>query len=93
MVSHNPSNLLFSVLQCAYYIFNMCISEYPEEIFLSLQSKIYLIGVIERYIASHDDFGGIFIYSNKYDTEWHLLLIKAIGCFVNLLLNNYCIDR
>ena len=89
-----PSNLLFSVLQCAYIIFNMCISEDFEEIFLKVYNQKYtLIGVIERYITSHDDFGGIFIYCNKCDTEWHLLLIKAIGCFVNVLLNDYSIDK
>ena len=89
-----PSNLLFSVLQCAYIIFNMCISEDFEEIFLKVYNQKYtLIGVIERYITSHDDFGGIFIYCNKCDTEWHLLLIKAIWCFVNVLLNDYSIDK
>lgn len=89
-----PSNLLFSVLQCAYIIFNMCISEDLEELFLKVYNQKYtLIGVIERYITSHDDFGGIFVYCDKCETEWHLLLIKAIGCFVNVLLNDYSIDK
>ena len=85
---------MFSVLQCAYIIFNMCISEDLEEIFLKVYNQKYtLVGVIERYITSHDDFGGIFIYCNKCDTEWHLLLIKAIECFVNVFLNDYSIDK
>ena len=68
----------------------MCISEYLEEIY---NQKYALIGVIERYITFHYDFGGIFIYCNKCDTEWHLLLIKSIGCFENMLFNYYSIDK
>ena len=64
----------------------MCISEDLEEIFLKVYNQKYtLIGVIEHYITSHDDFGGIFIYCHKCDTEWHLLLIQAIRCFVSCL--------
>ena len=47
----------------------MFISEdFLEEICLKVYNRSNL--------ASHDDFGGIFIYCNKCDTEWHLLLIK-----------------
>ena len=61
--------------------------------FRIFNEKYTLIGVIDRYITSQDDCGGIFIYCNKCDTEWHLLLIKAIGCFVNVLLNDFSINK
>ena len=89
-----PSNLLFTLLQCSYTIFNMCISEFNETAFLKVYNQKYtLIGTIERYLTSNDEFSGIYILCDNCDTECYILLMKAIGCFVNVLLNDYSIDK
>ena len=67
----------------------MCISEAPEEIFLKVYNQTYF----NKSNLTLVDFGGIFNYCNKCDTECHIFLIKVIGCFVNVLLNDYNIYK
>ena len=89
-----PSDILFTVLQCCYTIFNMCIADPLESSFLKVYNHKYtLIGTIERYLTTSDEFSSIYILCDKCDTEWHTLLLKSIGCFVNILLNDYSIEK
>ena len=80
-------NRLFTVLQCCYTIFNMCIADPLESSFLKVYNHKYkLIGTIKRYLTTGDEFSSIYRLCHKCDSEWHTLLLKSIGCFVNILL-------
>ena len=51
-----PSNFLFNVIQCAYYVFNVCISKYKKEFLKVVNQKQTLLGLFEKYISSIDYF-------------------------------------
>ena len=52
---------------------------------LMYNQKCTVMGIIERYITSNDDFIGIFVLWDKYDTEWHTLLLKSLNSYVNII--------
>ena len=51
-----PSNFLFNVIQCAYNVFNVCISKYEKEFLKVVNQKQTLLGVFEKHISSIDYF-------------------------------------
>ena len=51
-----PSNSSFEVMHLSYNIFNMCMTS---EIYQCTQPKTTLIGIIEQYITSNDDYWNI----------------------------------
>ena len=85
-----PSNLLFMILQASYSIFNMCVTGELEKSFLKLDNqKQTLIRIIEQFITSDDNFIGIYYVCELCETTCITPLLKALGCFCNICLNNY----
>ena len=85
-----PSNILLMIMQCSYSIFNMCISAGLEVNFLRvINQRQTLLGVIEKYLTANDDFIGIYHVCEVCDETFLVHLMKALKCFINVLLNNY----
>ena len=60
----------------------------------SIEMLIYAFNVFHKSTACYEEVQKVLcLYCNTCDTEWHLLLIKASGRFVNVLLNDYSIDK
>ena len=85
-----PSNLLFNITQCSYSIFNMCVSSSLECSFIKVDNqKQTLVNTIERYLSNCDDFLAVYYMCEDCDTTLLTYLVNALGCFSNILLNNY----
>ena len=85
-----PSNSLFEVMQGAYNIFNICVSPDLEMKFINVHNQRQpLIGIIEQYITSNDDFIGIYYTCQDCETTYLTRLLRALMCFPNVYLNNY----
>ena len=84
-----PSNLLFNIIKCSYTIFNMCVSSSLECSFIKVDNhKQTLVNTIEQYISNYDDFLAVYYTCEDCDTTL-LTYLDALGCFSNILLNNY----
>ena len=85
-----PSNLLFMIIQVAYNIFNMCVASGMEAKFIKVQNqRETLIAIIEHYITTNEDFVGIYYVCEICDTPCLTIIMKGLGCFANIMLNNY----
>ena len=85
-----PSNLLFNIIQCSYSIFNMCVSSSLECSFIKVDNqKQTLVNTIEQYLYNCDDFLAVYYTCEDCDTTLLTYLVNALGCFSNILLNNY----
>ena len=85
-----PSNLLFMVLQVAYNIFILCVSGNIEKIFLIVEhQKRTLFTITEHFITTNEQFQSVYYACEKCDSSYITLLLKALGYFYIVCLNNY----
>ena len=61
---------------------------YRHTFILLRNKKDTLLGLIENYITSMNEFDNIFV-TCIYGNDMLYLYLKCISCFVNVLLNNY----
>ena len=88
-----PSNILFTVMQFAYLIFNLCISTL-ETPFLKLHhQKQTFLGVVERFIVENEDCQDVNTPCEECGDILLVVIMKALSCFANTLLNNYSKDK
>ena len=86
-----PSNLLFKILQVSYNIFNVCVGEDIEDSFLKLGNpKIpkLILYTMYLFVTSDDNYIGIYYVCEQCDIPCFTPMVKAIGCFCNICLNN-----
>ena len=89
-----PSNFLFNILLCGYYIFNLCISNKLESRFLTLEyQKHTLIGTMVHYIVNTDKYSELLLSCDMCETEIIIMVRKSLTCFTNILLNDYTIGQ
>ena len=89
-----PTDNLFNLIQCAYRIFNVCVSSNFENKFITIFNQNYtLISVIEHYISMNNDFAYMFSNCSVCHVKLFDIMWKALVCFSNILLNNYSSNR
>ena len=77
------------VLQVAYNIFNMCVSGNIENKFLILEhQKRTLFAITEHFVTINEQFECVYYACEKCDSSYITLLLKALGYFYNVCLNN-----
>ena len=86
-----PSNLLFITSYKYHILFLMCVLGGDlEESFLKLSNKKYtLIIIIHQFITSDDNFICIYYVCEQCDIPCITPMVKTLGCFCNICLNNY----
>ena len=78
------------VLQVAYNIFNMCVSGNIEnKLFIVELQKRTLFAISENFIITNEQFERVYYVCEKCDSSYITLLLKALGYFYNVCLNNY----
>ena len=86
-----PTNFLFNIYYFVYCIFNSCISQLLEGKFLSVCNQNHtLVATIEKYLTNNDKYAGMFLSFDDCDKEWSIMIHKALVCFSNILLSEYC---
>ena len=56
---------------------------------ININQKHTLINIIYQFITSDDNFIGIYYVCEQCDIPCITPMVKAIGCFCNICLNNY----
>ena len=83
------SNFLFHTVQCAYNIFNICISKH-EPVYLRVENqKQTLLGLFEMYITRTTYFNSELLTCTECGSEIITQVMRALSCFANILLKNY----
>ena len=85
------TNLSFKIffLNLTNYIFDVCVGGDLEESFLKLdKTKNTLINTIHQFITSDDNFIGNYYVCEQCDIPCITPMVKALGCFCNICLNN-----
>ena len=78
------------VLQVGYTIFNMCVSGNIENKFLIFEhQKRTLFAITEHFITTNDQLENVYYSCEKCDSSYISLILKALGYFCNVCLNNY----
>ena len=68
----------------------MCVSSRLECSFIKVDNqKQTLVNTIEQYLSNYDDFLAVYYTCEDCDTTLLTYLVNALGCFSNILLNNY----
>ena len=83
-----PSNLLFSVVQYCYSIFNISINTIESEFIVLFNQKDTLLGVMSKFVDTIEYFEDDFV-TCSCGNDRYLLIVKCLSCFINVLLNNY----
>ena len=82
-----PYILLFNIIRCSYSIVNMCVSSSLESSFIKFENQIQTL--VEQYISNTDGFLAVYYACEECDSTLLTYLVNALGCFSNILLNNY----
>ena len=79
--------MLFKTIQYAYLIFMLCMSTLEADFLkVSNQKRTYL-GVVEQFITENDSCKDVHVACGHCG-----VVMKALCCFSNTLLNNYSKD-
>ena len=84
-----PSNVLFHTVQCAYNIFNICISKHEPAYLRVENQKQTLLGLFEMYITKTSYFNSELLTCTECGSEIITQVMRALSCFANILLENY----
>ena len=88
-----PSNMLFNTIQCAYNIFNTCISEHEAKFIKVVNQKQTLIGLFEKHITILDYFIHHLVPCEVCGCEVVTNVMRSLSCFANILLKNYSTNK
>ena len=70
---------IFAVIKVAYNIFNICVTSDLERKFINVHNQGQtLIGIIEQYITSNDEFIGIYYTRQDCETTYLTRLLRAL---------------
>ena len=84
-----PSNFLFDTVQCAYNIFNICISKHEPAYLRVENQKQTLLGLFEMYITRTTYFNSELLTCTECGSEIITQVMRALSCFANILFKNY----
>ena len=84
-----PSIFLFHTVQCAYNIFNICISKHEPAYLRVENQKQTLLGLFEMYITRTTYFNSELLTCPECGSEIITQVMRALSCFANILLKNY----
>ena len=88
-----PSNMLFNTIQCAYNIFNTCISEHEAKFIKVVNQKQTLIGLFEKHITNLDYFIHHLAPCEVCGCEVVTNVMRSLSCFANIRLKNYSTNK
>ena len=88
-----PTNMLFKTIQYAYLIFMLCISTLEADFFKVSNQKQTYLGVVEQFITENDNCKDVHVVCEHCGVVMKVIVMKALSCFANTLLNNYSKDK
>ena len=86
-----PTNMLFKTIQYAYLIFMLCISTLEADFLKVSNKKQTYLGVVEQFITENDK--DVHVAYANCGVDMKVIVMKALSCFANTLLNNYSKDK
>ena len=84
-----PSNFMFNIIQRAYNIFNVCISQYEESFLRVGNQKQTLLGVFEKHLTGNSYFNDELAPCEVCGCKLVSNVMRSLSCFANILLKNY----
>ena len=85
--------MLFKTIQYAYLIFMLCISTLEADFLKVSIQKLTYLWVVEQFIMENDNCKDVHVACGHRGVVMKVIVMKAISCFANTLLNNYSKDN